>query len=187
MEITTSLLVVLMFVGLLTIGIANILMSLASIVNRSSDTRVAGIHLSWILLMLLFYFNVFWNSLSILTAGKWDFVGFLYIEAGPILALFATQVLLPSDGIGQDSTRDRYFAVCPQYFLLFAMVQAWVVGSDFVLGNGFTTASLANVAGIGVAVALMLSRSYRVHVSITVAAWVLFVGVAIGKLTGATG
>ena len=187
MEVTTSLLVVLMFVGLLTIGIANILMSLASIVNRSSDTRVAGIHLSWIILMLMFYFNVFWHSLSILTAGEWDFVGFLYIEAGPILALFATQVLLPADGIGPDSTRDRYFAISPQYFLLFAMVQTWVVGSDFVLGNGFTTASFGNVAGIGIAVALMLSRSYRVHVTITVAVWALFVVVAVGRVAAKTG
>jgi len=187
MEVTTSLLVVLMFVGLLTIGIANILMSLASIVNRESDIRVAGIHLSWIVLMLLIYFNLFWNSLSILATDEWDFFGFLYIEAGPILALFATQVLLPADGIGEDDTQSRYLAISPQFFLLLGMTQAWVIGTDFVLGNGFTMESIANVFGVGIALILMLSRGLRTHVIVTAVAGAAFVFMSVLRVTGVMG
>ena len=53
MEISSSLLVAIMFVVLITMGIGNILMSLASMVDRRSPLTASRLHLSWILLLLL--------------------------------------------------------------------------------------------------------------------------------------
>ena len=46
MEISQSILVAMMFVMILSIGIASILMALASMINKRSDCKTYGIHTS---------------------------------------------------------------------------------------------------------------------------------------------
>ena len=55
MELSSSLLVAIMFVVLLSIGIGNILMSLAAMVDRRSPLTASRMHISWIVLLLLIY------------------------------------------------------------------------------------------------------------------------------------
>ena len=53
MELSRALLVAIMFVVLLSIGIGNILMSLAAMVDRRSPLTASRMHVSWIVLLLL--------------------------------------------------------------------------------------------------------------------------------------
>ena len=106
MEMSSALLVMIMFVVLLTIGIGNILMSLAAMVDRRSPVAASRMHIAWIVLLLLVYFNLFWQTLDVLSIENWTFSEFLYLILGPVLILFASQVLLPNpssaDGSGND-------------------------------------------------------------------------------------
>ena len=85
MEISNSLLVAMMFVMILSIGIVNILASLASTIDYRTNQGHKGICISWIILLLLAHFNLFWHTIEIMSIGTWGFVGFLYIVTGPIL------------------------------------------------------------------------------------------------------
>lgn len=69
MEITNALLVAMMFVVLLTIGIGNIIMALAALVDRRTPIKPDAIHTSWVVLLLLVHFNLFWHVLDILTVA----------------------------------------------------------------------------------------------------------------------
>lgn len=183
MEVTNSLLVVMMFIVLLGLGIGNVLMTLASIVNRRVEVKVSRLHVSWLVLLLLTYFNFFWESLVILDVNDWVFESFIYVMAGPIALLFATSVLTT---YGDDMTDldANYTGVAPQFFLLMALVQAWSVGVDPVLGVGLSSATVVNIMFGAVCLLLMMSKSLQVHRIGTIVAWIVFLGAALARGTG---
>lgn len=176
MDLNRAMLVMLMFVVILGLGLASLLTTLASLVNRRSRIRAHWLHVNWIVLLLLAYFNLFWHSLDILEIEAWGFGGFLFIIAGAIIIFFAASVLLPAPlGEGQD-TRSAYFSVTRQFFLLYALAQAWLVMVDLLYGGGYTPASVFNSIGAGLGTFLALSQSVRTHAVGTALAWALMIG-----------
>lgn len=175
MEISHSLLVTMMFVIILSMGIANILTTLANVLNRRSTLNGDRLHTSWMLLMLIIHFNLFWHALSILDVETWEFLDFLFMITGPVLTFFATSVLLPdSSDAEQNDIRGHYFNCSGQFFLLVGLLQIWIIGTDLFMGNGFTLASIFNVAVAVLVFTLAVSKSPRIHAAGTVTGWVLF-------------
>ena len=175
MEVSSSLLVAMMFVVLLTIGIGNILMSLASMVDRRSPLTASLLHISWIVLLLLVYFSLFWHTLDVLSVEEWTFAEFLYLILGPVLILFASQVLLPTPS-STDSVEldERYFEVSRPFFLFLAASQLWVNGVDLLLKDGLTRSGGMNGVAAVFALILAFSSNRTVHLLLTIAMWLLF-------------
>ena len=169
-------LVAIMFVMLLSLGIVSIITALASVVNKRSDVKVSGVHLSWLVLLLIAHFNMFWYTFDILNVEDWGFMGFLYTIAGPILIFFASSILVPDGSVDDRSElKDYYLRISRQFFQIFAIVQLWILGSDLVLHGGFVPASLLNLAVLVLAVVLSISRAESVHRAGVVVAWLIFV------------
>ncbi len=177
MEITNALLVVIMFVILLSLGIGNVLTAIVTVVDRRTPLRIDWFHASWMVLLLLVALTLFWHSLSLLDVEEWQFRGFVYVVAGPILLFFASGLLLPSDPEATD-LRTHYLAVRPQFFGALALVQLWVIGVDMVLGHGFTSAGLFNAAAVAIALVLATSKRTEVHAVGTALAWALYLTAA---------
>jgi len=175
MEISNSLLVAMMFIVLLTMAIGSIIMALAVTVDRRSHLKFDALHSSWMLLLLLLCFNLFWHVLDILSIETWHFLDFLYIIAGAVVILFASHVLVP-DASSESSSdlRRHYFEVAPQFFLFLAMASAWELGVDFVFGGGFTLAGALNVVSGLVFLILATTKTHTVHVTGAVVSWLLF-------------
>jgi len=175
MEVPTALLVALMFVTLISIGIGNILMSLASMVDRRSPVTASRLHLSWIVILLLTFFSLFWFTLDVLAVEEWTFIEFLYVMLGPVLILFASQILLPrASSEGAADLDENYFEVSRPFFLFLAGTQVWVNGVDLILKDGLVLAGALN-GFIGViALILAFSTSRKIHVMLTVLIWVIF-------------
>ena len=174
MEISNALLVAIMFVILLSLGIGTLLAGLAITIARGRETGVSRIHVSWLILMLLVYFNLFWHTLDVLGLEEWGFAGFLYIVTGPILLFFATTILVPDGGEDSSGGDAGYLAVSRPFFLTLALAQVWIIGSDFVLGKGLTGGAAFNAIVIALALLLASTRSIRVHTVGATLAWVLF-------------
>lgn len=177
MEVSSSLLVAVMFVIILSMGIGHILVAAAAMVDRRVAQRIDALHVNWMLILLLVYFNLFWHTLDLLTTEDWSFLSFLYIIAGAILIYFATCVLLPE--MPADESLDKrafYFEVSRQFFLMLALLQAWILGVDMLLGAGLTSTGIFNVAALLLALLLASSRRTSIHAGGTVVAWVLFLG-----------
>ena len=66
MDVSHALLVALMYVTILSLGIANILGSLADAVARPPSSQFDSFHTSWSLLVLFAHFDLFWQTLEIL-------------------------------------------------------------------------------------------------------------------------
>jgi len=164
-----------MFVVLLTIGIGNILMSLAAMVDRRSPVAASRMHISWIVLLLLVYFNFFWQTLDVLSIENWTFSEFVYLMLGPVLILFASQVLLPTPSSADAGELDeRYFEVSRPFFLLLAASQVWVIGVDLILGDGLARAGGMNGVAAVFALILAFSRNRTIHLLLAIAMWLLF-------------
>ena len=67
MEITNALLVAVMFIILITTGIGNIIVGLAVLVDKRTPVKADTVHTSWVLLLLLIHFIMFWHVLDILS------------------------------------------------------------------------------------------------------------------------
>ncbi len=177
MEISSSLLVAVMFIIILSMGIGHILVSAAAMVDRRVARRIDALHVNWMLILLLVYFNFFWHTLDLLATEQWVFASFLYMMAGPILIYFATCVLLPEMPADESpDLRALYFDVSRQFFLMLALLQVWIIGVDVLLGAGFTSGGVVNLATLLLALLLASSQKPTIHAGGTVVAWVLFLG-----------
>jgi hypothetical protein len=165
-----------MFVTILSIGIANILATLASNIDYHTNQENKGICISWIILLLLAHFNMFWHTIAIMSIETWRFAGFLYTVTGPILILFASDLMLPGRSQGEfHDLKAHYFLVSRRFFFIIALLKIWDIGVDVVLGRGFTGAGGLSLVMLGLAVTMATSQAAKLHFAGTIAAWILFV------------
>ena len=95
MNISYTLIVALMFITILSFGIANLLSSMAEILNNKKNTKVTIVHLNWIVILLILHFNMAWAAVLLATVKSWPYGTFLFIVLGPILAFFTASIIAP--------------------------------------------------------------------------------------------
>jgi len=163
MDNPTTLLVAIMYVTIVATGLISALMALSDIVGGQRKT--APIHTAWIVLLLISYFSFFWETTALLDIEGWDFLSFLAFISGPIVLLFATNLVIAApDAPGDATLDDFYFKLSGRFFALLALVQLWVIGLDVV----FETISFATylTAGIGLFfIVLAVAKNQRLHIA----------------------
>jgi hypothetical protein len=186
MEVTNALLVAMMFIVLLTMGIGNIIIALAAIIDKRAPVKADSIHTSWVLLLLLMHFNLFWHVLDILSIEEWRFLEFLYIVAGAAVMFFATHVLLPDASSTATDVRTHYFDVRRQFFGLLGLLMIWSVGVDFLFGGGMTSAGVANIVVLVFFIVMASSPQIGVHRIGAGVGWLLFIAMLVARGLGIT-
>jgi len=173
MDSPTTLLVAIMFVTVIVTGLVNILMFLSDLVAGKSKT--GSLHLNWIALLLVAYFNFFWQTTLILEIEGWTFLSFVGFIIGPITLLFATNVLLTLPEGGERSMLDRhYFELSGRFFFLLLLVQVWSICLDMAFDSVSKLTWLAGVIG-AVFLVLVISRNQKVHLAGVTLAWVALI------------
>jgi len=175
-EIPTALLVALMFVTVLSMGIGNILANLADIVHAGVRSVSDRLQVSWVTLLLLVHLDLFWQTLDLFNLEEWEFAGFVFTLAGPILPFFAAHTMMaePSGTRTGDggSTKDTYSECSSRFFLIFALLLAWSASMDPFLNRDFTGGAVFDMIALIPAVLLAITRSHRLHV---IGAWVFWI------------
>ena len=163
MDNPTTLMVAIMYVTIVATGLVNVLMTLSEIVGGKRITD--PIHTGWLALLLIAYLSFFWETTAILDIEGWDFLSFVSFIIGPILLLFATNLITSSADAGEGVTLDQYyFELSARFFLLLGLVQAWTIGLDLVFHNAnFTTYLTAGIGGFFIV--LMMTKNPRVHIT----------------------
>lgn len=157
-----------MFITILTLGIANILGALTEPLGASRTRN--WLATSWLVLLLLVHFNLFWHTLIILDRKDWTFPSFLYVVCGPILLFAATSALL-ADAFGKPDSQEGYLAGAARFFQLLAAQQLWVVGVDLIWLGGWRAASGINAMLAALALWLSRADSRRAHKFGAIAGW----------------
>jgi len=163
MDNPTTLLVAIMYVTIVATGLVNLLMTLSEIV--AGKLKTDSIHTGWLVLLLIAYLSFFWETTAILDIEGWDFLSFVSFIIGPIVLLFATNLITSPPDLAEGAMPDKhYFEHSARFFLLLGLVQAWVIGLDVVFKSVSYTTFLT--AGIGLLfMSLMISKNYRFHIA----------------------
>ncbi len=159
MEVSTTLLVALMFVTLLSMGIGNAVNTLSVIVEKGNKSGYSRLVIGWLVLLLISYFNMFWHILDLLSIDKWGFIGFLYMMTGPILIYFATSILIASHSDEEKKTS----SVKPRFFVVFLLLQGWIITVDIMLEKNMIEHSLINVILILISFILMFKEDETIQ------------------------
>ena len=177
MEISHTLIVALMYVTVLSFGLASLLTSLAQIIRRGNGVSVSPPHLNWLLILLLVHFNMVWHAVLFTNIDTWSYHAFLLIVLGPTLAYFSANILAPETGanVNSDALNKCYFSFIQQFLVLFGGIQAWAIASDFVLGRGFTGSAIFNILLLIVVIFLFNSRSNKAHVTGICFIWAIYI------------
>jgi predicted membrane protein len=177
MENINTLLVAFMFITILTLGIASILGELAEVVRNVDRRDRDHLLIGWALLLLFAYFALFWHTADITLLEDWDFWLFLFAETGPVLLLFATQIMLgalAAEPAGPEtSTRQERF------FIIFALLQLWSIAAGFLLGVGLTPEAAFDAVIFVTCVALAFSKNRALHVAGLAIVWVAYLASAL--------
>ena len=159
MEVSTSLLVALMFVTLLSMGIGNAVNTLSVVVEKGKKSGYSTLQVGWLGLMLLSYFNMFWHIIDLLSIDKWGFPGFLYMMAGPLLIYFATSILIAT----HSENETNKMLVKPRFFAVFILLQVWIITVDLMLEKSIIEHSLLNVVLMLIALVLIRKQDETIQ------------------------
>ena len=186
MEIKDSLLVAMMFIMILSIGIATILGCLADTVRRPLR-EIHWLPIVWMLLLLFYHLDLFWNSVLIIATEEWRFTGFLYMVLGPVLLFLASTVILTktSEEVSVASTQ-HYFEASTYFFTVLALLMLWNIGADYSLRDGFSVSSTQNVINFFSFVVLAFNKNLTLHKSITVILCIVVVTIVVTRGAGFT-
>ena len=161
-----------MFVTILSMGIGNILVSLADIFNHATPSRRDRVHVGWIVLVLIIHFNLFWHTREILNLDDWRFPGFLMAMAGPVLMFFATSILLTDPPENRKPDLNSFFiGLGRRFFLMMALLQGWIVLVGYNLSGGFVTTDLVNITLAVVALVLAARKDDKIQTAGVFIAW----------------
>jgi len=169
MDNPTTLLVAIMYVTIVVTGIVNILMFLSELF--AGNYKTAPVHTNWITYLLVAYLNFFWHTTLILEIEGWNFLSFIGFVVGPIVLLFATNLIVAAPADDRQSRPDQYFyEFCGRFFLLLCAVQIWMIGLDIMFESvGYPT----YLAGFNCVLFLILaiSKNFKVHIGVAGTAW----------------
>lgn len=173
MDNVNTLLVAFMFITILSMGIAGVLNELAEVVRKVEREGRDHLLIGWVVLLLFAYFTLFWHTADITLLEDWNFGLFLFAEAGPVLLVLATQIMLgalaaETGGDPGSSTRHSRF------FAIFGLLQVWSIAAGFVLGVGFTLGSAVDAGVLLTCVVLATSKSRPLHIAGLVVTWLLY-------------
>ena len=136
MDNPTTLLVAIMFVTIIGIGIGNVLMALSDFVGGLRQPPPDRVHLSWIVLLLVAYLALFWETQTILEIDDWLYAEYLYIITGPILLLFAANLATSPQRNGHErGAQAHYLEISRRLFGMLALVEVWILLLDFIYQN----------------------------------------------------
>ena len=177
MDNPTTLLVAIMYVMIISIGLSNLLMVISELAGGRKPLP-DRIHLSWLLLLLFAYFGHFWQTTEIIDIDNWKFLGFIGFLVGPIILLFATNLLIIMPDDSADDAGTHYLLQSNRFFLLMALFTAWIVVLDVLAGEIGLLVYIA-AALIALFITLVISNSRRLHVLGAVAGWLLYLADAV--------
>ena len=174
MDNINTLLVAFMFITILTLGIAGVLAELAEVVRNVERKQRDKLLIGWALLLLFAYFSLFWHTADITLLEEWDFGLFLFAETGPVLLLFATQIMLGALGAEHEGEQDSSVRQS-RFFVIFALLHVWSIAAGFVLGAGLTMDTAIDAIVLLTCLVLASSTSRPLHVAGLTVVWVAYV------------
>lgn len=123
----------------LGLGITNLLMGLARVVQLRGQVKVYWPVILWALTLLVIHIQTWWSMFGLRFVKTWDFVSFTLTLAQPILLFFLSALLMPD--FDRDEARDlrrNYFLHVRWFFGIFMALLIVSIARTYVLAGRLT-------------------------------------------------
>jgi len=158
-------LIIILFAGiLLAISMFNVLQHLAKWGFRKDTELFTAL---W-LYLIASEVTLFWEILSLLSKTEWSLGELFLVLLGPVLISTAALKLTASSK--RTCSPEHFLKKSRGYYSIIALLQLWILLADFSF-HCFTVVRIGTIITMGVATALIFTKSYRWHISGSVALW----------------
>lgn len=164
-----------------SLSIARLLSGLAKFVQHPGRLKVDGVHLLWVLYMLVTLIHFWWWEFALSRVGRWHFLQFVFVVGYSAVLYLLCAILFPDDIAEYAGYRDyfqsrrRWFFGILAFTLLLDVADSGLKGATHLqeLGTAYGVKTAAAIALCGVA-ALVTSRRFQwalVLVALAVQQW----------------
>lgn len=166
--------VTVLVVVLNAIGLGTLMIGIATFLRKPPTHRVipSGVLIAWSVLHLYLHVMLWWRFYGMPLVESFNFFSYLFMLAGPMALLFGSALLLPEEE--DDGTIDmpaHLERIYRRFFVFEAAFWAWVLLlGPLVSGKWVSVWYLWSIM-VAISLALVVAKSPRWRVSLTVAAW----------------
>ena len=164
-----------------SLSIARLLSGLAKFVQHPGRLKVDGVHLLWVLYMLVTLIHFWWWEFALSRVGPWHFLQFVFVVGYSAVLYLLCAILFPDDIAEYAGYRDyfqsrrRWFFGILAFTLLLDVADSALKGTTHLqeLGTAYGVKTAAAIVLCGVA-ALVTSRRFQwalVLVALAVQQW----------------
>lgn len=164
-----------------SLSIARLLSGLAKFVQHPGRLKVDGVHLLWVLYMLVTLIHFWWWEFALSRVGPWHFLQFVFVVGYSAVLYLLCAILFPDDIAEYAGYRDyfqsrrRWFFGILAFTLLLDVADSGLKGTAHLqeLGTAYGVKTAAAILLCGVA-ALVTSRRFQwalVLVALAVQQW----------------
>ncbi|HEY1396679.1 hypothetical protein [Roseateles sp.] len=164
-----------------SLSIARLLSGLAKFVQHPGRLKVDGVHLLWVLYMLVTLIHFWWWEFALSRVGPWHFLQFVFVVGYSAVLYLLCAILFPDDIAEYAGYRDyfqsrrRWFFGILAFTLLLDVADSGLKGTTHLqeLGTAYGVKTAAAIVLCGVA-ALVTSRRFQwalVLVALAVQQW----------------
>ncbi|MGJ7609093.1 hypothetical protein ACSFA7_32495 [Variovorax sp. LT1R20] len=175
-----------------SLGIARLLSGVARFVQHPGRKRAYGVHLLWVLSLLLSMMHFWWWEFSLSHLQVWRFETYVFVVGYAALYYFLCAVLFPDDLAEYTGYRDYFMSRRRWFFALLAttylvdVADTWIKGQEHLTAQGYEYA-VRTASYVVLCAVASLTTNARFHVAFAMVSltyqisWILRVYDVIGK------
>jgi hypothetical protein len=147
------------------VGLTQLFAGIGNVVQIRRRVDRYWLHTFWVLLLIGFHVQTWWSFWALRAVTDWTFGAFAYVLIGPSTLVIASHIILPELVDTRIDVETHYFDTSPLFFGLLALLAAWVMLLEPVMGlrSFWVPGRLVQGAAACLFVVCAISRDKRLH------------------------
>ena len=171
---------------ILGVGVTTLFVGIGNLLQIKHRIKHYWLFSLWVLILITAHVHLWWSLWALRESVVWTYLLFLYLLIGPAILVIAGHILIPGEFYGQDGVdhglfdlKQHYYDSSPLFFGIFAVVVAWAMILEPVLGvrNFFVTFRIVQIIGFILVSSCAIYKNKTLHEIVGIAITVLLAGV----------
>ena len=156
-------------------GIVRLLASFAEYLRRQSNLEIVHywVFNLWIMFQFLLHVLMWWSLWNARVAEAFNFLDYLYMLSGPILAYLGSSLLIPELESSAIDMRKHFHKVRAPYFTIISILWVWVIFLFPILAGRFAPTVPILICFLAITLTLRFTANPKIHAAAVILVWLL--------------
>jgi len=156
-------------------GIVRLLASFAEYLRRQSSLAIVHywVFNLWIAFQFLLHVLMWWSLWNARVAEAFNFLHYMYLLSGPILAYLGSSLLLPELENRALDMRKHFHKVRAPYFTILSVLWLWVIFLYPILAGRFAPTAPFLICFLAITLTLRFTANPKIHAAAVILVWLL--------------